>query len=227
MLFLSLRVKATLYLQMYNMWMQDGKSQYCYLFETVFHRSSRCSHSLKTQQLFDDERHSSINGLVSSFVRLLQEENPSRERTIVRTAEKLRPFSFNNLPETDSHSHLSTLQRHKLQNAKRSGSIEAEVLCPICGSPLSRSYVQSLKCSFLTSQKRSEIFAETCCSSCQFQIVPKDPSSVDHFHSLLPRAMTERVSLGTEAGSSWLREQIKDCLLSDDENEVEVQSSNG
>ncbi|KAI5070507.1 hypothetical protein GOP47_0014850 [Adiantum capillus-veneris] len=36
-----------------------------------------------------------INSLSASFVSTLQEDNPSRERTIMRTAAKLQPFSFN------------------------------------------------------------------------------------------------------------------------------------
>ncbi|KAF3974878.1 hypothetical protein CMV_001822 [Castanea mollissima] len=44
---------------------------------------------------------SGINGLVSSLVRILQEENPSRECTNVRTAGKLTPFHFNRIPESD------------------------------------------------------------------------------------------------------------------------------
>ncbi|XP_058070755.1 cytoplasmic tRNA 2-thiolation protein 2 isoform X2 [Magnolia sinica] len=173
--------------------------------------------SLKTQELLDDHC-SGINGLVSSFVKLLQEENPSRERTILRTAEKLSPFSFNRIPETDSHDNLSTRRCQKSQNFKPDESIPVDVLCPICGSPLSKSFLQNLGCKLGNSQTRGEIFAANCCSSCWFQIIPKDPSSLDHFYSLLPKVMTERVEDETGAGPSWLREQIKDCLLSEDED---------
>ncbi|XP_030518400.2 cytoplasmic tRNA 2-thiolation protein 2 isoform X2 [Rhodamnia argentea] len=57
---------------------------------------------------------SSINSLVSSFVALLQEENPSRECTIVRTAGKLTPFHFNRIPEiNDCNVPLATRRRQK------------------------------------------------------------------------------------------------------------------
>ncbi|KAF7148075.1 hypothetical protein RHSIM_Rhsim03G0024000 [Rhododendron simsii] len=52
---------------------------------------------LETVEALDTPR-SGIKGLVSSFVKLLQEENASRECTIVRTAGELTPFDFNRMP---------------------------------------------------------------------------------------------------------------------------------
>ncbi|KAL0359533.1 UNVERIFIED_CONTAM: Cytoplasmic tRNA 2-thiolation protein 2 [Sesamum angustifolium] len=69
--------------------------------------------SLKTVEAFQQPR-SGINGLISSFVKLLQEENPSRESTIVRTAGKLTPFCFNRIPEVgDSNGHLASKRQQK------------------------------------------------------------------------------------------------------------------
>ncbi|XP_077250505.1 adenine nucleotide alpha hydrolases-like superfamily protein isoform X2 [Tasmannia lanceolata] len=178
--------------------------------------------SLKTQQLLKCPRFG-INGLVSSFVALLQlklqEENPSRERTIVRTAEKLTPFHFSKLPETNNlEDHLPSRWRKKLQIFKSDGSILAEALCPICSSPLNGQDLQSLKSSVGTFQSGFDIFAANCCPSCCFQILPKEPSLLESFYSLLPEPMVRRFQDTTGADESWLREQIKDCLLSDEED---------
>ncbi|WJX29599.1 hypothetical protein P8452_18221 [Trifolium repens] len=69
--------------------------------------------SLKTIKLSTGPS-SSINSLVSSFVTLLQEENPSRESTIVRTAGKLIPFHFNRIPEI-----IEAMFHWQLEDAKR------------------------------------------------------------------------------------------------------------
>ncbi|KAH7854924.1 hypothetical protein Vadar_019136 [Vaccinium darrowii] len=111
--------------------------------------------SLKTVEVLDT--HSGINGLVSSFVKLLQEENASRECTIVRTAGRLTPFDFNRMPE--------------------------ESFCPICSSPLSKSDLLNLN-DVENGQLSAEAFGATCCLSWQFQILPKEPSLVEHFYSL-------------------------------------------
>ncbi|PIA51401.1 hypothetical protein AQUCO_01100315v1 [Aquilegia coerulea] len=69
--------------------------------------------SLKTLDVLDAPR-SGINDLVSKFLTTLQEENPARERTIVRTAEKLIPFHFNRLKETkDTDETLPRRRRRK------------------------------------------------------------------------------------------------------------------
>ncbi|XP_043690321.1 cytoplasmic tRNA 2-thiolation protein 2 [Telopea speciosissima] len=173
--------------------------------------------SLKTLELLDGP-HSGINGLVSSFVTLLQEENPSREPTIVRTAEKLTPFNFNRLPETnDSSNHLSFRRRHKKLNFIPNESNPSEFFCPICNSPIKNSDLESLRSNLGHSETNADIFWASCCSSCQFQILPKEPSPMEHFYSLLPKPVVARVRDGICSNQDWLREQIKDCLLSDDE----------
>ncbi|KAK0594966.1 hypothetical protein LWI29_002216 [Acer saccharum] len=131
---------------------------------------------------------SGINGLVSSFVKLLQEENPSRECTIVRTAGKLTPFHFNRIPEfNDSNVPLATRRRQKRFNLKPSESISSESFCPLCFSPLSKSDLLSL-----SSCQNYDILDAACCSSCRFQIIPKDPSLMEHFLSVLPQPLLAR-----------------------------------
>ncbi|KAE8099639.1 hypothetical protein FH972_017604 [Carpinus fangiana] len=88
--------------------------------------------SLKTLELLKGSC-TGINGLVSSFVTLLQEENPSRECTIVRTAGKLTPFHINRIPENNDCNLLSaTRRRQKRYNLKPNESISSESFCSSC-----------------------------------------------------------------------------------------------
>ncbi|KAL9379677.1 hypothetical protein Peur_028159 [Populus x canadensis] len=172
---------------------------------------------LKTLQLFDSTP-SGINGLISSFVNVLQEENSSRECTILRTAGKLTPFEFNRIPETDNcNVPLAIRRRQKRYNLKTKESISSELFCPICNGPLKN--FNSLNLSSLKSCQSSR-FNAACCSSCQFQIIPKDPSSMENFSSLLPQQVVDRAKHGNCSNLSLLREQIQDCLLSDSEDET-------
>ncbi|KAI3890263.1 hypothetical protein MKW92_046330 [Papaver armeniacum] len=123
-----------------------------------------CLDSLKTLEVLDGPR-AGINGLVSSFIQVLLEENPGRERTIVRTAEKLSPFHFNRLPEESkdsNNSHLpSRWRRRKKQNLKsHDESMPSEFLCPVCFSPLTKSDFESLTMKLESSDtcSESEIF---------------------------------------------------------------------
>ncbi|KAK7816273.1 cytoplasmic trna 2-thiolation protein 2 [Quercus suber] len=147
------------------------------------------------------------------------EENPSRECTIVRTAGKLTPFHFNRIPESDdSVIPLATRRRQKRYNLKPNESISSESFCPICNSPLNKS--DMLRLSNLGScQTSSDSFGAACCSSCRFQILPKGPSSMDHFYSLLPQPLVARAKHSSYDNLSLHREQIQDCLLSDSEDE--------
>ncbi|GLT74473.1 hypothetical protein SLA2020_462680 [Shorea laevis] len=173
---------------------------------------------LKIVELFKDSG-SGINGLVSSFVKLLQEENPSRECTIVRTAGKLIPFHFNRIPEIkDSRVPLATRRRQKRLDLKPNESISSESFCPICNSPVKKSDSSNLKNP--ESFQNSHTFSASCCSSCRFQILPKDDSSIEHLLSLLPQPMVARVGYGSIGDVSSLRDQIQDCLLSDGEDEL-------
>ncbi|CAA7404241.1 unnamed protein product [Spirodela intermedia] len=168
-------------------------------------------------QVFDQPC-SGINNLVSSFIARVQEENPSRARTILRTAEKLRPFHFNRLSENLSYEMLPSRVRRKLQTAANAEFTPSELLCPICGGPLTESDVTRLKSTVSKSSRRHEAFAAHCCQSCCSQILPKELPSLEHFYSLLPVAMRGRVKDAASPGNHWLRDQIEDCLLSSDED---------
>ncbi|XP_027069569.1 cytoplasmic tRNA 2-thiolation protein 2 isoform X2 [Coffea arabica] len=172
--------------------------------------------SLKTVEVHNDH-HSGINALITSFVKLLQEENPSRESTIVRTAGKLTPFHFNRMPEPDDcNMQLASQRRQKKYNLKPNESLPPESFCRICNSPLKKSDVKSYK---LENQIMSaEDISNGCCTSCQFQILPKDISLLEHFYSLLPQQMVARGEYSCLGEDRWLREQIQDCLLSDTED---------
>lgn len=114
-----------------------------------------------------------------------QEENPSRECTIVRTAAKLTPFYFNKIPETDdSCVPMATQRRLKKFNLKYDGSMTTKAFCPICNGPLNGSD---------SSEDESDALYAACCSSCRFQILPQDGSSLEQFGSLLPHHMISQV----------------------------------
>lgn len=129
----------------------------------------------------------------------LQEENPSRESTIVRTAGKLTPFSFNRTPEVGDHNErLASKRRQKKYNLKPDESQPLESFCIICSSPLKKSDVSSLN-GFAREETSAEIDAAAC-SSCQFQILPKDASSMEHFfRSLLPQSITTRAKYSSDS----------------------------
>ncbi|XP_020093022.1 cytoplasmic tRNA 2-thiolation protein 2 [Ananas comosus] len=175
--------------------------------------------SLKTQQLLDRPS-AGINGLVSSFVTRLREENPSRERTIVRTAEKLKPFCFNKFSANGYHDFLPSRLRPKFQNADNSDSVLSEVLCPICGSPLSEIELHNMRSTEGEARTRAEIFFTHCCQSCCFQILPNGAAAYEKFFSLLPQLMMRRVKDGMLANRSQLREEIKDYLLDDQDDDT-------
>ncbi|KAF5942565.1 hypothetical protein HYC85_020207 [Camellia sinensis] len=179
------------------------------------HISASCR--LRTVKVFDNPR-SGINGLVSAFIKVLQEENPSRECTIVRTAGKLTPFHFNRIPEGDDlNAHFASQRRQKKFNLMPNESLPPESFCSICNSPLNKSDLSSLS-DVENGQLSAETFGATCCLSCQFQMLPKEPSSVEYFYSLLPQPIIARAKGGNRCNQRWLREQIQDCLLSDSED---------
>lgn len=134
----------------------------------------------------------------SNITFMLQEENPSRECTIVRTAGKLTPFQFNRMPESDdSNDRLASQRRQKKFNLKPSNeSLPPESFCAICSSPLNKSDFPSLT-SFENARTSTENFAAVCCASCRFQILPKEPLSLEHFHSFLPRPIIDRAKNGS------------------------------
>ncbi|MQL95084.1 hypothetical protein Taro_027737 [Colocasia esculenta] len=154
-----------------------------------------------------DQPHVGINNLVSSFVTRVQDDNPSRARTIVRTAEKLRPFHFNKVTENLSYEMLPSRVRRKLQSERNAEATPSEVLCSICGGPLSNSDIASLKAS-ISNSTRHQVFAAQCCQSCCFQILPKEEASLEHFYSLMPPAMTGRVKDVTTCDYNHLRGRV-------------------
>ncbi|CAH8344844.1 unnamed protein product [Eruca vesicaria subsp. sativa] len=189
--------------------------------DCVWQEITRLRHldGLKTVELARRSQ-SGINELVSSFVALLQDENPSRECTIVRTAAKLTPFHFNKIPETDdSCVPMATQRRLKKFNLKYDGSMTTESFCPICNGPLNESDSSDLNT--IDGCHESDALYAACCSSCRFQILPLDRSSLEHFGSLLPHHMISQVKHHQMVDSqTYLREKIKDCLLVDDEESV-------
>ncbi|XP_009784415.1 cytoplasmic tRNA 2-thiolation protein 2 [Nicotiana tabacum] len=173
--------------------------------------------SLMTVEVFNRAR-AGINGLVSSFVKLLQEENPSRESTIMRTAGKLTPFHFNRMSEDNNYNdQVASQRRQKKYSLKTNDALPPELFCPICSSPLKISTFGT-SISFDNAKTSLNAIGAACCASCQFQVLPKDPSSLEHFISLLPPSMVSQAEDGDHLSQRQLREQIEDCLLSDNED---------
>lgn len=127
----------------------------------------------------------------------MQEENPSRECTIVRTAAKLTPFHFNKIPEEadDCNLQLASQRRRKKFNLKSNELLPPESYCPICSSPLDKNSVSSLAVE--NAHTSHESFGSKCCSSCQFQILPEETLHMEHFYSLLPQIITDRAKDGS------------------------------
>ncbi|OIS97662.1 PREDICTED: cytoplasmic tRNA 2-thiolation protein 2-like [Nicotiana attenuata] len=173
--------------------------------------------SLMTVEVFNGT-HAGINGLVSSFVKLLQEENPSRESTIMRTAGKLTPFHFNRMSEDNNYNdQVASQRRQKKYNLKTNDALPPESFCRICSSPLKISTVGT-SISVDNAKTSLNAIGAACCASCQFQVLPEDPSSLEHFISLLPPSMVSQAEDGDHLSQRQLREQIEDCLLSDTED---------
>uniref|UniRef100_A0A0D9Y100 Cytoplasmic tRNA 2-thiolation protein 2 n=1 Tax=Leersia perrieri TaxID=77586 RepID=A0A0D9Y100_9ORYZ len=162
--------------------------------------------SLKTQQYLNSLSNG-INSLVASFIERLREENPSREHTIVRTAQKLKPFSFNKFSADGYHDFLPSRLRPKFQKVDSDESTFSETLCLICGSPFSESELQNLEGTKHKAQKNIDLHTAHCCQSCNFQIIPSSENLNEHFFSLLPKLWTKRVDT-ISASHSLLRPNL-------------------
>uniref|UniRef100_A0A0E0RJD7 Cytoplasmic tRNA 2-thiolation protein 2 n=1 Tax=Oryza rufipogon TaxID=4529 RepID=A0A0E0RJD7_ORYRU len=174
--------------------------------------------SLKTQQHLDRPSNG-INSLVASFIKRLREENPSREHTIVRTAQKLKPFCFNKFSADGYHDFLPSRLRPKFQKVDSDESTFSEILCLMCGSPFSESELQNLESTKHKAQKKIDLYTAHCCQSCYFQILPAGENLNEHFFSLLPKLWTGKMDTISDS-HSLLRDQIEEYLLeeNDDEN---------
>ncbi|KAE9466048.1 hypothetical protein C3L33_02040, partial [Rhododendron williamsianum] len=136
--------------------------------------------SLKTVEVLDTPR-SGINGLVSSFVKLLQDARSD-----------------------DLNCNLASLRRQKKYNLKLNESLPPESFCPICNSPLSKSDLLSLN-DVENGQLSAETFGAKCCLSCLFQILPKERSSLEHFYSFLPQPIIAQAKNDNHCNRRWLR----------------------
>uniref|UniRef100_A0A0E0MP50 Cytoplasmic tRNA 2-thiolation protein 2 n=1 Tax=Oryza punctata TaxID=4537 RepID=A0A0E0MP50_ORYPU len=133
-----------------------------------------------------------------------QEDNPSREHTIVRTAQKLKPFSFNKFSADGYHDFLPSRLRPKFQKVDSDESTFSEILCLMCGSPFNESELQNLESTKHKAQKKIDLYTAHCCQSCYFQILPVGENLNEHFFSLLPKFWTGKVDT-VSASHSLLR----------------------
>ena len=125
----------------------------------------------------------------------IQEENPARERTIVRTATKLQPFSFN---------HSDALSP-TLKGVKRSDDVKADLLCPLCCLPLNPIECIQVRATKLMGQGSENLlasnFLKSCCASCQLQ----NFGEVDTTYSLLPQLIKRSEAINPEMKEAWMR----------------------
>lgn len=153
---------------------------------------------------FPFSRSLNLNYQVINLLPFLQEENPSRESTIVRTAGKLIPFQFNRIPEIiDGNVPLATRRRQKRYNLKSNESVSSESFCSLCFSPLDKSEI--VDWSNHDSCRSSDIFYTSCCSSCQFQILPQDSTSMEKFYTDLPHSVVARAKQANNGNLNVLR----------------------
>ncbi|KAL2613451.1 hypothetical protein R1flu_025143 [Riccia fluitans] len=157
---------------------------------------------------------SSLNNLAHHFITLLQEENPSREHTIVRTAAKLTSFSFNAEVVPPSR------RRRNPRNHDKGGGkseLSPEFLCSICRAPLQSSDMSpQTETTVGNGRDSSGNYADmksTCCPSCLFQIFPEDGVQAEEKYLLFPDS-TRKASTSTfSQRQKWMRSQIQDYLL--------------
>jgi hypothetical protein len=76
---------------------------------------------------------------------LEQEDNPSQEHTILRTAGKLKRFNFNKFM-SNQYEFVPSRLRPKFQFVENEEPDSPEVLCPICTSPLTATELASRRC---------------------------------------------------------------------------------
>ena len=126
---------------------------------------------------------------------LIQEENPARERTIVRTATKLQPFSFN----------YSDALSPMLKGVKRSDDVKADLLCPLCCLPLNPRECSQVRTTKQMGQGSENLLAsnffKACCASCQLQ----NFGEVDTTYSLLPQLIKRSEVINPEMKEAWMR----------------------
>lgn len=168
---------------------------------------------------FATDKLRSINGLSEVFVSLLQEQNFSREYTIARTMGKLKPFDFNAPPVGPIEVALRRRKGIETRSFATKNAVP-DLLCSICSAPLdARDFVNDSReftddDSYAPSMS-ADAFRRTCCLSCSFQIIPKEPKA---FFEILPEAMRERSNTNVRDKQSWMRSRIQEYLLADDED---------
>lgn len=181
----------------------------------------------------------SINSLSDAFVSLLQEDNPARERTIMRTAAKLQPFFFNRL-SSNGTSIFSARSNRSLKSPHGTYCSEEEVLeplCSVCSAPLNENEILGMLPPTHVFEPRviQTKNTESCtvasdtvglaapspapsligtCSSCQFQILGE--SKGNKTWDLLPELMKKGRLDSFREKEIWMRAQISEFLISED-----------
>eukprot|EP00850_Spirogloea_muscicola_P012014 SM000076S21835 [mRNA] locus=s76:451366:453246:- [translate_table: standard] len=166
----------------------------------------------------------SINSLAHNFVTLLQEDNPSRVHTILRTVLKLKAFPFNQPPGMDA------INKDGVAPPPTRGPDVGDVCtCSICSAPLNAKDCIITQADGGTPPGREiealeEAFRRSTCRSCRHQVLGAGGGgcakvSGGGIGSLLPPTLQERalaaVSSAAAARHEAVRSQIQEFLLDD------------
>lgn len=131
---------------------------------------------------------------------------------------KLKPFEFNAPPVGPIE--VALRRRRGIETPTIvAGNTVPDLLCPICNAPLdARDFspgggdvsngvevpLASDRDDSLASAMSPDAFKSTCCPSCGFQIIPKEPK-LEAFYKILPEAMRERGVTNVRDKQSWMR----------------------
>lgn len=119
---------------------------------------------------------------------------------------KLKPFDFNAPPVGPIEVALRRRKGIETRSFATKNAVP-DLLCSICSAPLdardfSNDSRESTDDDSFASSMSVDAFRRTCCRSCSFQIIPKEPKA---FFEILPEAMKERSYTNVRDKQSWMR----------------------
>lgn len=127
---------------------------------------------------------------------------------------KLKPFDFNAAPVGPIE--VALRRRRGIETPTITRNSVPDLLCPICSAPLdardfSNNGAESPddesngdRDDFFASSMFPDAFKSTCCPSCSFEIIPKEPQA-EAFYKNIPEAMRERAGVNVRDKRSWMR----------------------
>lgn len=160
--------------------------------------------------------------VLTSMLHCLQEENPNREHAIVRTAAKLKSFSFNDVLQPPNRRRRNPQAWKSDTTSQSNANVIMDILCPICCAPITRKDLSDTRRNInpvdnagIKGNPKTEIngnaldefleFKSTCCPSCLFQIFPEKEENPSGLYELLPKSMKERGTANYATQQTWMR----------------------